>query len=128
MKKILFLTIALLLVHSGIARADQPLPPPPPPLPPGEIVILPIDPPGKPRSTRFENEVSAYINSSVLNIVFGASEGIVDITIIDAAGSVFYEGTHLSSSAISVDMTGCSIPAEIYITTSYGNEYEGWIE
>ncbi|MDE6277685.1 MAG: hypothetical protein K2M06_06205 [Muribaculaceae bacterium] len=127
MKKSLLLIIVLFLLNPSLISADEPKPTPPP-LPPGEVVILPIDPPGKPRSQCNLYNISAYIDSSCLTIFFDSPEGMVNFTIIDANREIFHEGIYTSCEPIFIDLSSVEAPLEIRISTSEGNEYEGWIE
>ncbi len=82
----------------------------------------------RPRDVTHDNVVECTVDNGWLTITFEEPEGLATVTLKDAGVNVMATGTYETSMVIQFPILYTGNPIQIIISTTEGNEYEGWIE
>lgn len=91
-----------------------------------KLVLKPTNP--RPRDVTHDNVVECTVDNGWLTITFEEPEGWATVTLKDAGVNVMATGTYETSMVIQFPLLYTGNPIQIIISTTEGNEYEGWIE
>jgi len=91
-----------------------------------KLVLKPTNP--RPRDVTHDNVVECTVDNGWLTITFEEPEGLATVTLKDAGVNVMATGTYETSMVIQFPILYTGNPIQIIISTTEGNEYEGWIE
>ena len=91
-----------------------------------KLVLKPTNP--RPRDVTHDNVVECTVDNGWLTITFEEPEGLATVTLKDAGVNVMATGTYETSMVIQFPILYTGTPIQIIISTTEGNEYEGWIE
>ena len=91
-----------------------------------KLVLKPTNP--RPRDVTHDNVVECTVDNGWLTITFEEPEGLATVTLKDAGVNVMATGTYETSMVIQFPLLYTGNPIQIIISTTEGNEYEGWIE
>ncbi|MCD8387131.1 MAG: hypothetical protein LUD17_09615 [Bacteroidales bacterium] len=81
----------------------------------------------RPHDTSSNPEVICYVYEQYVTLSFQEFEGFATVAFYSYAGTPLYQGVYSTASTITIPFNFTDRPILIAITTSHGNEYEGWI-